>query len=183
MALGIGTAVMGGLSLLGGLGSAIGSAVYARRAANEQRRKGRIIDAQGAEDTAIFNKQYYQDMTKRTEVQNMMRMLAENQKKADTRASAQAAIMGSTPEQQLASQEVNRSTFADAVANIASNASQMRDQYLRDYQGQRNRYYQQRLGMQDELAGIERNTSNQWATAATNAFKGGANMLGKYFGA
>lgn len=165
-----------------GLGSAIGSAVTAWKAAKETRKKEGIINQQAAEDTGWFNKQYYQDLTKRTDVQNMVRMLSDHQKKADTRATAQAAIMGATPEQQLASQDVNRSAFADSLANIASNASQMRDQYLQNYQGQRNRYYQQRLGMQDELSNIEQNKSNQWATAATNAFQSGAQMLGKVFG-
>ena len=108
----------------------------------------------------------------------MMRMYGENQRKADNRAEAQAAITGATPEQKLASKEVNRRAFADSVADIASNASRMRDQYLRDYRADRNRYYAQRLGMQDQLAGIEQNISNQWSSAAVNAFKGGAQLLG-----
>lgn len=112
----------------------------------------------------------------------MLRILGENQKKADTAVAARAAVTGATPEQQLASREVNRRTYADAVADIASNASQLRDQYLRDYQGQRNRYYAQRLGMQDQLAAIHANTANQWSTAATNAFKAGGGMLANGLG-
>ena len=160
-----------------GIGSSIASAIQQRRAAEEQRKKQNIIEEQNAENTALFNKQYYQDLTKRTEIQNMLRILDQNQRKADTAVAARAAVTGATPEQQLASREVNRRTFADAVADIASNASQLRDQYLRNYQGQRNRYYAQRLGMQDQLAGIHANTANQLANAATNAFSAGGQML------
>lgn len=169
---------MGGLGLAFGIGSSIGSAVNARQAADEQRKKQGMIEQEAAEDKALFNKQYYQDITKRTEVQNMLRILNENQRKADTRAEAQAAITGATPEQKLAAREVNRRTYADAVADIASNASQIRDQYLRDYQNQRNRTWQQRLGMQDQLAAIHSNTAGQWANAASNAFTAGAQLLG-----
>ena len=161
-----------------GIGSSIASAIQQRRAAEEQRKKQNIIEEQNAENTALFNKQYYQDLTKRTEVQNMLRMLDEKQKKADTAVAARAAVTGATPEQQLAGREINRRTYADAVADIASNASQLRDSYLRDYQNNRNKYFAQRLGMQDVLSGIHANTANQWANAAVNGFQGGAQMLG-----
>lgn len=161
-----------------GIGSSIGSAINAGRAANEQRKKEGLMEQQAAEDKALFNKQYYSDITKRTDVQNMLRILDANQRKADMRSDAQAAITGATPEQRLAAKEVNRRTFADSLADIASNASAIKDQYLRDYQNQRNRYYSQRLGMQDQLSGIYSNTAGQWANAATNAFASGAQMLG-----
>jgi len=173
---------MGGLSLAMGIGSSIASSLSARNAAKEVRAKEALIGQQFAQNEALFNKQYYQDITKRTEIQNMLRILDENQKKADTREAARAAITGATPEQQLASKEVSRRTFADTVADIASNASQLRDQYLRDYQNQRNGYYAQRLGLQDQLAAIHTNTANQWATAATNAFKSGGSMLANGLG-
>jgi hypothetical protein len=165
-----------------GLGSSAASMVAQKKASDEQRKKEGIMNQQAAEDTALFNKQYYQDLTKRTEIQNMLRILDQNQRKADTAVAARAAITGATPEQQLAGREVNRRTFADAVADITSNASQLRDQYLRDYQGQRNRYYAQRLGMQDQLSAINANAANQWANAATNAFAAGGQMLASGLG-
>lgn len=165
-----------------GLGSSAASMAAQKRASDEQRAKEDIIAKQAAEDRSWFEKQYYQDITKRTEIQNMLRILDQNQKKADTAVAARAAITGATPEQQLAGKEVNRRAFADAVADIASNASQLRDQYMRDYQGQRNRYYAQRLGMQDQLAAIHANTANQWANAATNAFSAGGQMLANGLG-
>lgn len=162
-----------------GLGSSIASAVNQGKATEEARKKQGLIEQQAAEDKAWFNRQYYQDITKRTDIQNMLRMLDENQRKADTRVQAQAAITGATPEQQLASREVNRKTFADSLADMASNASALRDQYLNNYHNQRARTWAQRLGMQDQLAGIYANTANQWATGASNAFVAGGSLLGQ----
>lgn len=153
------------------------SASQQAKASDEVRKKQGLIDQQAAEDRALFDRQYYQDITRRTEIQNMLRILDENQRKADTRAEAQAAITGATPEQRLASREVNRRTFADTVADIASNASALRDQYLRDYQGNRRNTWAMRLGLQDQLAGIHANSAAQWANAATNAFSSGGQML------
>lgn len=162
-----------------GMASSIASAVQSRKAANETRKKENIIEQQAKENESIFNKQYYQDVTKRTDIQNMLRLLDEKQRRADSRSDALSAIVGATPEQQLASKEVSRRSYADALATMASEASALKDNYLRDYTGQRNRYYAQRLGMQDQLAGIHQNESNQWAQAGVNAFNAGAQMLGQ----
>lgn len=161
-----------------GIGSSIGAAVQSGKASDEVKKKEGIIAEQNAANEAIFNKQYYQDFAKRTEIMNMLRLLDENQKKADTQNAAKSAIMGSTPEQELANKEVTRKAYADALADIASNASSLRDNYMNNWQKQQNDYYAQRLGMQQELANIHTNTSNQWANAATNAFASGANLLG-----
>lgn len=107
----------------------------------------------------------------------MFRILQENQERNDRRSDAQAAIMGYTPEQRLASREINRKTYADALAELASSASQLKDTYLENYQNKRDKYFAQRLGMQDELAEIYKNTSNQYSQASINAFKEGANQL------
>lgn len=136
------------------------------------------MEQQRAANDAIFNKQYYQDITQRTEIQNMLRLLDENQKKADARNAAQSAILGSTPEQELASKEATRKSYADALADLASNASTLRDKYLSDWQARQDNYFANRLNMQQDLANIKQNTSNQLASASTNAFMSGANMLG-----
>ena len=165
-----------------GLVSSIVAAVRAKRAANEQKKKAGIIEQHGAEDTALFNRQYFQDMSKRSDVQNIFRNLDQGQKKADTRTSAQGAVMGATPEQLLAGQEVNRRAYADSVADLASNASRLRDQYAQNYQNQRSKYFAERLGMQDQLAAIENNMAKQWSQAGVGAFQAGGNLLAQGLG-
>lgn len=166
---------MTSIGLAVGLASAGVAAAKAKKARDIAAKKELDINKEQAFDTNVFNKQYYQDISKRTEVQNMMRMLGERQDRDNARSDAQAAIMGATDEQQLAGKEANRRTYADALADIASNASNMRDQYLRDYKSDRKGYLGQRMAMKDQMANIEKNTSDQWATTATNAFMGALN--------
>ena len=159
---------MGGISLLGGIGSSIASSAQAKKAANaatqEYNQKIGMLDN-------WFNRQYYSDITKRTDVQNMLRLLQENQQQQAKRDDAVAAVTGATPEAQLAAQGNRNKSYADALAEIASNASSLKDTYLQNYMTQR-------LGMVNPQAQIHQNMSNMWGQAGTNLFKSGASLLG-----
>jgi citrate synthase len=159
---------MGGIGLLGGLASSIVSGVQAKKASNAataeyQEKKGFLEN--------MFNRQYYQDITKRTDVQNMLRLLQENQDKQAKRDEAVAAITGATPEAQLAAQDSRNKSYADALAEIASNASTLKDTYLQNYQNQR-------MALVNPQAQIHQNMSNMWGQAGSNLFGSGAKMLG-----
>lgn len=173
---------MGAVSAAVGIGSSVASGVKANEAKKEALKKEREIAKKEAKDESIFNKQYYQDMTKRTEVQNMLRILDENQKTAEKRSAAQSAVMGSTTEQQLAEKEGIRKTYADSVAEIASNASSMRDGYLSNYQNRNDANFEKRLGMHDQIAQINQQESANWGNAAQNAFSASASMLSSGLG-
>ena len=132
----------------------------------------------------MFNRLYYSDITKRADVQNMLRILDQNQKKADTREASRSAIMGTSPEQQLASKEVNRRTYADALADIASEGNRIKDNYLNMYVNQRNNNYASRLGIMNTQLGLNNpdiamhtNIANQWAAAGNNAMQAGMSGL------
>ena len=159
---------MGGISLLGGIGSSIASSVQAKKAADaatqEYNQKTGMLDN-------WFNRQYYSDITKRTDVQNMLRLLQENQQQQAKRDDAVAAVTGATPEAQIAAQGNRNKSYADALAEIASNASSLKDTYLQNYMTQR-------LGMVNPQAQIHQNMSNMWWQAGTNLFKSGASLLG-----
>lgn len=118
-----------------------------------------------------FNRQYYSDITKRTDVQNMLRLLQENQQQQAKRDDAIAAVTGATPEAKLAAQDSRNKSYADALAEIASNASMLKDTYLQNYMAQK-------MGMTNPEYGIRSNMSNQWGQAGTNLFKSGASLLG-----
>ena len=165
-----------------GIAASGAAAGKAAKAKNEQRKKQGIINEQDAYNESLLDKEYYQDWSKRTEIQNAMRQLEANQRQADARSTTKGAIMGATPEQQLAAQEINRSAYANSLAQIASNASMLRDQALRDKMGAKNRTYAQRLGMQDQLAAIDQNEANQWANAANTAFAGAGYMAANALG-
>lgn len=155
--------------MLGGLVSSIVAGAQARKAGNaalaDYNQKLSFLDN-------TFNRQYYSDITKRTDVQNMMRLLQENQEQQAKRDEAIAAISGATPEAKLASQDSRNKSYANAMAEIASNASQLKDAYLQNYQNQR-------LNLVNPQAQVYQNTSNQWSQAGTNLFGLGSNMLGQ----
>ena len=118
-----------------------------------------------------LNKQYYSDITQRTDVQNMLRILQENQEKQTKRDEAIGAITGATQESLLASQYSRNKSYADALAEIASNASQLKDTYLQNYMTQK-------IGMTNPEYGLLSNQSNMWSQAGNNLFRTGASMLG-----
>ena len=154
--------------MIGGLASSIVAGNRANEAANaaraEYNQKQSMLDN-------WFNKQYYSDITQRTDVQNMLRILDENQQKQAKRDEAIGAITGATTEAQLAAQESRNKSYADALAEIASNASQLKDTYLQNYMAQK-------MGMTNPESGILANQANQWSSAASNLFGTGSSMLG-----
>lgn len=168
---------MGGAQLLGGIGMSIASGVHAKKSREELEKQYALIDQLNSKNESLFNKQYYSDVTKRTDMQNMFRLLQENQKQADERAAAQAAVMGTSPEQQLAAQEASRKSYADAMADLASNAAQLKDAYMNDYMGRYNNVFSQRMGLSDKIAGSWANQAAQESQASSNLFQGAANSF------
>ncbi len=118
-----------------------------------------------------FDKQYYQDVTQRSEIQDVLRLYQENSDRQARRDNAVAQVNGSTEEQQLAAQDSRNKSYANVLADVASNASQLKDSYL-------NNYIQQRLGITNPEASIYSNISNQWAQTGSNLMQTGAKMLG-----
>ena len=160
--------ILGGASLLAGLASSIVSSAQAKKAANaatqEYNQKTGMLDN-------WFNRQYYSDITKRTDVQNMLRLLQENQQQQAKRDDAVAAVTGATPEAQLAAQGNRNKSYADALAEIASNASQLKDTYLQNYMNQK-------MALNNPAYSLLANQSEQWSKAGSNLFSSGASQLG-----
>lgn len=169
--------IMGGANLLGGIGMSIASGAHGRKAREELNNQNALINQLESKTDSLFNKQYYSDITKRTDIQNMFRLLQENQNKADERAASQAAVLGMTPEQQLAAQEVNRKSYADAIADIASSASQLKDTYMSNYMSQVNNIFGHRKDLSNAIANSWLNQSNQESQAANNMFASAANAF------
>lgn len=163
-----------GMQAMMGLAGSIAGAVEYKKARHEIEAERSILAEQDRLNTDIFNKEYYTPITHRADVQRIFRVLDENQRSAENRSAARGAINGTTTEQQIAEQEATRKSYADSLAEMASNAAILKDNYMRNYQGVKNKWYLGQINMQDKLAGIRQNIGNQWATAAGNAFGGAA---------
>lgn len=135
------------------------------------------------QEEAIFNRQYYQDMTERSEVQNMLRKLREQQTEQRHANEAKGTVLGETEEQKIAKQDSLNKSYADTIAEITSNASTLKDSYLKDYQNDLHTYYDKRREMNSAVAQMEKENSNQWGTTASNAFAAAAGAAGVAAGA
>lgn len=159
-------------------GMAAKSAKDARRKEEKNRAE---IEEEKRKKEAIFNRRYHQDMTERTEVQGMLRELRERQDAQRNQNEARGAVLGTTQEQQIAKEEGLNKAYADSIAQIASNASMLKDGYLKDYENNLGKYYQSVRDHNSKMSAIEMNRSNQLATAASNAANavaGGLTSLG-----
>lgn len=160
-------------------GVAAGKAAKAKRKAQEDEAR---VSAQEAKNEALFNKQYYQDITKRSDMQNMLRLMEENQRNSEERASAQGAIMGATDSQQLAEREGIRKSYADSMADLASNAAQLKDAYMENYMNRASGLFDKKMEIGDRLSGIYTNEASQMSQAGANLFSTGASLLGAGLG-
>lgn len=155
--------------------SAATSAGMAAKSANDARRKEEKnraeIEEEKRKKEAIFNRRYHQNMTDRTEVQGMLREMRERQDAQRSQNEARNAVLGATKEQELAQEEGLNKAYADSIAQIASNASMLKDGYLDDYENNLGKYYQSVRDHNSKMSAIEMNRSNQLATAASNAME------------
>jgi hypothetical protein len=154
--------------MAGGLVSSIISGAQARKAGEAARQE--YAEKKGFLDNT-FNKMYYSDITNRTDVQNMLRLMNENQEKQAKRDEALSAVTGATTESQLASQDSRNKSYANALAEIASNASTLKDTYLQNY-------IAQRMSLQNPESALRTNLATQWSKAGTGLFAAGAQLLG-----
>jgi hypothetical protein len=160
-------------------GFAAGKEAKAKRKAQEDEAR---VSAQEAKNEALFNKQYYQDTTKRSDMQNMLRLMEENQRNSEERASAQGATMGATDSQQLAEREGIRKSYADSMADLVSNAAQLKDAYMENYMNRASGLFDKKMEIGDRLSGIYANEASQMSQAGANLFSTGASLLGAGLG-
>lgn len=120
----------------------------------------------GAENEALFNKDYYADYTQRADAQNVIRQMREQNKKADKVEQNVAAVTGATPEAINAGKERRNKMTTDVYANIAANAMQYKDRAKGQY-----------LSRKAQLQGMEYDTMNQTAMSANNVMTNGLKGL------
>lgn len=141
------------------------------KSAREQKKAQQALDQQRSFNTGVMESQMATSAMDRSDNQVMLNELARQQNTAARQQSAQNAIMGNTPNMQVAANAAAGANYADAIAGIARNASQLRDGYLANYQQQMNSNF-------DAQRQMHTNASAQAATAAGNAMQSFANSLG-----
>lgn len=180
-------------SLLGSIGAGIGGIVYAVRASKQAKESKKQLEesiAAAQKDYKqknafldnTFNRQYYSDVTQRTDIQNMMRLLDENQGEQAKRDEAMAAVMGGSPQVMLASQESRNKSYADAMAEIASSASQLKDTYMQNYVNTKMGMVDPSVAGYQQMAELLMQQSAQSGQASNNMFTTAFNLAGQVQG-
>lgn len=180
-------------SLLGSIGAGIGGIVYAVRASKQAKESKKQLEesiAAAQKDYKqknafldnTFNRQYYSDVTQRTDIQNMMRLLDENQGEQAKRDEAMAAVMGGSPQVMLASQESRNKSYADAMAEIASSASQLKDTYMQNYVNTKMGMVDPSVAGYQQMAELLMQQSAQSGQASNNMFTTALNLAGQVQG-
>ena len=148
---------------IAGLGtSVVGNVVGGIQTAKINNQRQNNLNNEKAYSENLFNKQYYEDVMKRSENQSFLRQLQRNQDENQKKSARTAAITGATPEATAAQAKNDSQIYADAVNKLVSVASQRKDQALADY----NRRRGQLFGMQDNI-GQERAAA--WGNFMQNA--------------
>jgi hypothetical protein len=157
-------AVQAGAGAIMGAANQIAAGVHAKQARNQ-------LKASDAFNENMFNKQYYQDMMDRSEVQSALNLQRKNDAMQAQQDAAQAAVMGATPEVQAAMQQQRNQGMANTIAQIAANTSAYKDAILGNYQNAKNNYF-------NAMGNSYMNQSQQETNAAAQGWKMAADGAG-----
>lgn len=154
--IGIGAGILG--NIFGGIGSA------------KQRKKAQTqLNNQIQENENIFNRDYYQDILNRSDVQNLLRNTRNRIADANKIASNTAVVTGATPESVAAQKKNYAKAYSDLVSNIASQSSLLKQQA-------QNRYLANKNILLGQQADLYNDRASQWSNVASNA----GNILGAF---
>lgn len=159
---GIGSLIGIGAGILGNIFGGIGSAKQRKKAQTQ-------LNNQIQENENIFNRDYYQDILNRSDVQNLLRNTRNRIADANKIASNTAVVTGATPESVAAQKKNYAKAYSDLVSNIASQSSLLKQQA-------QNRYLANKNILLGQQADLYNDRASQWSNVASNA----GNILGAF---
>lgn len=165
----IGALIGAGLSAAGSIWGGIQSAKAARQA--RQR-----VERAKKENDSWFNREYYEDPTKRASALAVLNRTEENILRRNRAAAGRQAVMGGTEDSVTAAREANSETLAEATSNIVAQNDARRDSIGREYRSRRQELNDQLNGIDQQQAGsIGQAVQGLASTAGTiaSAFDGG----------
>ena len=153
------------VSLAGAAASGIGSII-----ANQKRQKA--ITQEQAKSDSLYNRELYQDPTRRSDNAAYLNQLDKKLKRANEIATNKGKITGATHEQALAQNEIGANAYGDAVSKMGALTSQRRDSLL-------SRKEAADRGFATDRANLASDRAQAWGNLAGNAASlGGAAISG-----
>lgn len=120
----------------------------------------------GAQNEALFNKDYYSDYTQRADAQNEIRQMRDLQKKENKVDENVAAVTGASPEAMNARKERRNKGMTNLFGNIYAQSTAWKERA-------KDRY----LNKQAQLQGMDYNDMNENAISANNMLYNGITGL------
>lgn len=161
--------VLKSLPFVGSAFGVLGSVLSGIGSAKQRKKQQELINNQIQENENIFNRDYYQDILNRSDVQNLLRNTRNRIADANKIASNTAVVTGATPESVAAQKKNYAKAYSDLVSNIASQSSLLKKQAQDKYLYNKNIL----LGKQ---ANLDNDRASQWGNVASNA----GNILGAF---
>ena len=153
------------VSLAGAAASGIGSVI-----ANKKREKA--IASEQSKSDALYNRELYQDPTKRSDNAAYLNQLDKKLKRANEISAAKGKITGATHEQAIAQNEIGANAYGDAISKMGALTSQRRDSLLSSKEVADNKFATDRSNLTADKA-------QAWGNLAGNAAKlGSASISG-----
>ena len=114
------------LGAVAAAGSIVGGAVKSHNSRVAAQRQQAELDRQKAENEAIYNRRYYEDVTMRADNQRIINQARAALQRNSTAAAGQAAVMGATNATSAAMKEANNAALSNVVSGIAASAAQQK---------------------------------------------------------
>lgn len=149
------------ISGVAGLAQGVMGAVKARKA---RKREADRMNQEKAEMRQDFNRDYYQDLTQRADMQYLLNQQWEADREAIRRARATNVVAGGTTESEMASKNAAAKGMTNTLGRIASISQQAKQ------------------GAINNLNAMRRQQSQQQSQANNFAMQQGANAMGAGFG-
>lgn len=157
---------------------ALGSAVYGAIASSKQNRKAQqLIQQQRDENRQWYNTRMNSDYTQRTDSQAVLNKQRELLRERYQNAKGTNAVAGGTDAALAAEKMASNDAMAQTMSDIASQASEYKDQVERQYRAQDAALNQQQAQISADQAKATAQAASQATTAGLNLM--GAGMMNK----
>lgn len=149
-----------------GIGSSIFGGIKSARAARKAKRR---IEQSKRDNEAWYNRRYNEDATQRADAQRILRKTQDAIRERNRQAAATQAVTGGSEESVAATREANANALADTASAINANADARKDNIEQQYRARANE-------LDDKLAGVDMQQSQNIANAASQAVKSAASI-------
>lgn len=141
---------------------AVGNIVGAFGAGAAARRQRKRVEGQLRENEDLFNKDYYQDYSQRSDAQHLLTNMREFAKSRYRVADNTAAITGASPEAAALQKRDATDALGDAVANLSASADAQKESV-------KDRYLDTKSALNQQMGQLDQQQGAAWSEIGQQA--------------